>query len=125
MATINFTKADLPSGDDKRVDVITWTDLAGSTSDVGSPYTSYLRPDKTIQILDGSSGFNGDTLVIQGSNDGTNWETLSDADGNACSFTDVDMVFVRESPRFLRPSISGGTGDVTVILCAANMGRDW
>lgn len=123
MTEVAFIKADLPDGDSRKVDIITWTDLAGS--DTGQPYVSYLRPDKTIQIIDGTSGFSGDTLVIEGSNDGTNWETLSDADGNPCSFTDTDIVFVRESPRYLRPSISGGAGNVTVILVAANMGRDW
>ena len=116
MATIDFTKNE----DNERVDIITWSNLSGAADDEGRDYVSYLRPDKTVQVLD---GFSGDTLVIEGSNDGTNYETLTDADGNALSFTGPGLKFVRESPHYLRPRIGGGTGSVTVILVAATQSR--
>ena len=121
MATIAFTTTVLPQGDARRVDIRTWV-VAGATSDVGTPYTAYLRPDKTIQLI---GTFSSTTVLIEGSNDGTNWATLTDADGNLCSFTSADMVFVREAPQFMRPNASGGTGSITVILVALTMGRDW
>ena len=123
MATIAFTKDPLTNDSSarRRVDIITWV-VTGAGADDGSPYVSYFRPDKTIQLI---GTFSSTTVVIEGSNDGTNWATLTDADGNACSFTAPDMVFVRESPKFVRPNATGGTGSITVILVAATMGRDW
>lgn len=122
MATVDFTRAPLSDPDARRVDVRTWV-VTGAGADDGQPYVSYLRPDKTIQLI--AADFSSTTVVIEGSNDGTNWEALTDADGNPCSFTSADIVFVRESPFYLRPRASGGTGSITVILVAATMGRDW
>lgn len=118
MATINFTS----NPQDRRVDIITWTGLGDG--DDGSSYVSYLRPDKTVQV---TGTFDSTTIVIEGSNDGSNWHTLTDADGGACSFTGAALAFIRESPYYLRPRVTadGGGGDVDVILVAANMGRDW
>lgn len=118
MATIEFTK----QNPDRRVDIVTWANLG--QGDDGQPYVAYNRPDKTIQIL---GSFDSTTVLFEGSNDGSNWETLTDADGSACSFTGADLVFVREAPFYVRPIIDsdGGSGDITIIMVAATQGRDW
>jgi len=63
--------------------------------------------------------FGSATIVLQVSNDGTNWTTLSDSTGAAISLTAAGMREFSTAALFLRPSSSGGTGDnvdVTVVL---------
>jgi gamma-glutamyltranspeptidase len=63
--------------------------------------------------------FGSGTCVLQQSNDGTNWTTVKDTDGNAISFTAAGMANFGTAALFLRPSTSGGTSDdldVTLIL---------
>ena len=61
--------------------------------------------------------FGGATLVLQGSNDGTNWVTLNDKDGNAISTAAAGAYDFSTAMRYVRPSPSGGTGqDVDVYM---------
>lgn len=74
--------------------------------------------DKTVQFVGTFTGT--PTIVLQGSNDGTNWETLTDPQGNAISSGVALMEAVTENPLYIRPSMSSGDGStsVTVILLA-------
>lgn len=63
--------------------------------------------------------FGGATVVLQGSNDGSNWATLSDPQGDAISLTGAGIFEFSTSVAYIRPAASGGTGqdvDVTIIL---------
>lgn len=51
------------------------------------------------------------TVVLQGSNDGTNWATLKDLSGSDISFTADGMADFSSAALFIRPSSSGGTAD--------------
>ncbi len=72
--------------------------------------------DKTVQIV--ATAYGGATIVIQGSNDGTNWFTLTNPNNDNLSFTTGDQLeAILENPLYIRPSTSGGTGtDITVTL---------
>lgn len=71
-------------------------------------------PDKSVQI---AGTFGGGTVVIQGSNDGTNYVTLADPQGNAISKTSAAIEQILENTLKIRPSISGSTGaSVTVTM---------
>ena len=98
----------------QRVQGVEW-ETVGNT-DVGQPHEMAAWPDRTVHLF-GTWG--GATIVIQGSNDGTNWQTLRDPGGTLLSFTADGLKGILENPRFIRPSSSGGTGtDVDVIVYA-------
>lgn len=76
--------------------------------------------DKSVQVI---GTFNGGTVVIEGSNDGTNWVTLSDPQGNALSKTAAFLEQILEATRYVRPRVSAGTGvdlDVFFVLRRAS-----
>ena len=89
-------------------------------SDVGDILEIPGASDKTVQV-DGT--FSSVTVVLQGSNDGISWFTLTDPQGNNISFTAAGMETVMENPRFVRPSTSGGSSaSVNVrLLCRSTM----
>lgn len=59
----------------------------------------------------------GGTIVMQGSNDGTNWFTLSDLQGNAVSTSSAGAFEVSTSAAFIRPSPGASVSDVDVLVC--------
>ena len=60
------------------------------------------------------------TFTFEGSNDGTNWFTLNDVQGNAFSKTAAALDHIAEFPRFVRPKATGADGstNLTCILFA-------
>lgn len=95
--------------------VITWAGLANADS--GSAGDLVGSPDKTVQVT-GTFGAGG-SVTLQGSNDGTNWETLSDPLGTALTFTAAGLKAVLENPLYIRPIVTAGDGttDLAVTLC--------
>lgn len=73
--------------------------------------------DKTAQIT-GTFGVGG-TVIIEGSNDGTNWGTLNDASSTPISVTDVTPVVLLENPLYVRPRVTAGDG-TTNLICIIN-----
>lgn len=71
-----------------------------------APLTSLVCA--SVQV---SGTFGGATVVLQGSNDGTTYATLNDLQGNALSFTSAGYAEFSSGAAFIKPSISGGTGD--------------
>lgn len=66
-----------------------------------------------------TGAFGGATVVLQGSNDGSNWINLSDVDGSAISITGAGGVQFNSAYLYLRPFASGGTSqdvDITLIM---------
>ena len=64
--------------------------------------------DKTVHVKGNFSG--PATLVIEGSNDGVTWITLTDPGGAALSFTAEDLKVILENPQELRPRVTAGDG---------------
>ena len=118
MATIQPTyERDFGQGDGS-VQVVTWTSLVAASL-VGAPFELPQHADICVQIIANTTG--GATCVIEGSNDGTNYGTLNNAQSVALSVvaTTAPKQIV-ERPLYIRPRISGGGGteDWTIIATA-------
>jgi len=113
MATIQHTVARVNTwGDDTHI--VTWAALTSADA-VGSSVEMPGSSDRSVQI---TGTFDSATVVLQGSNDGTNWVTLTDPQGNAISKTAAALEMVQELTRYIRPSTSGGgaSQNVNVIM---------
>ena len=86
-----------------------------TTADECAPVQSAQYTDKSVQVF-GTFGVGG-SVAFQGSNDGTNWATLTDPQGNPLSFTAPKIEMVSEATQFVRPVVSGdGSTSLTVLL---------
>jgi hypothetical protein len=116
MATIipTFSKIRGPAGGIDAV-VATWTGLA-SSGDVGQALQRTDLVDRSAQVF---GTFSGSTLVFEGSNDGTNYFTLSNPAGTTLSFTAAGLMQVTEATAWVRPHLTSGSGaSLTVTLTA-------
>ena len=111
MATIAPSTHKLRNGD---IVEVTWNALTAADA-VGHPIRFPEWGDRSIQI---AGTFDTATVVIEGSNDGSNYVTLTDVLGNLLSFTSAGLKQVTEVPKYVRPSTSGGGGsqDIDVIM---------
>lgn len=111
MSTISLTKT--PSGNTRTI-VATWSSMANG--DDGEPIKFSQYADKSVQVI-GTFGVGG-SLVIEGSNNGSDWSTLSDPQGNNLSFSTAKIEMVTEATLYVRPRVAGGDGttSLTVIL---------
>lgn len=73
--------------------------------------------DRSV-IVTGTLGVGG-TLVWEGSNDGTNYLTLTDTQGNALSFTAAGVKAVTEAVIFARPRVTAGDGATSLGVAVA------
>ena len=106
-----------PGGEDvDHATLVTWSGLLNS--DDGARVTLTDFPDRTVQIV-GTFGAGG-SVNFEGSNNGTDWAVLTDPQGNPITKTAAAMEFVTETPRYVRPRVTGGDGttDLSVILFA-------
>jgi len=104
MAVVPYSVTPILTWKDK-AHVITWTGL--TESDSGSPLEMPGSADRSVQIT-GSFG-SGGSLRIQGSNDGTNWNTLTDPQGNDINITASKIEQVMEVVRYMRPIVTAGS----------------
>lgn len=112
MATINPV---ISGSQDSRGIIVTWANMGDD--DTGAPFRQSFYSDKSVQIV--AAAFGSATLVIQGSNDGNNYVTLTDPQGSPLSFTSAGLKAVSELTEYIRPATSGGTStDVTVVMMA-------
>jgi len=109
MAIVSFTIDPIKTWKDK-AHVITWASLANG--DTGSALEMAGSADRSVQVV-GTFG-SGGNLRLQGSNDGTNWNTLTDPQGNDINITSTKIEQVTEVVRYMRPNVTGG--DVTTNL---------
>lgn len=112
MATINCTMALQPDN----VMLVTW--LAITEADTGRAVQMARFPDRTVHVS-GDFTTSG-ALVIEGSNDGTNYFTLTDPTGASLSFTAAGMKLIVENPLYIRPRATAGTAvAMDVYICGA------
>lgn len=98
--TVVLTFAALSAGDDAAV--------------IGPQYADHS--ERVVQV---TGTWGGTTVTVEGSNDGSTWFTLNDAQGSAISKT-VDFIEqVTECPLYMRIKSTGGAGAtlVPVVLC--------
>ena len=115
MATIKATQDRTVSFDESCI-VIRWDGLATS-GDVGDAQSLAAWSDKTFIVTGTFTGT--PTVVIEGSNDGTNWVTLSNRQGTAMSFTSAAMNTSQDKPVFIRPRLTAGSGGAAISVQVA------
>lgn len=94
---------------DMRALAAQWAGLTQASADTGAPAELPDYADRSVQI-EGTLGVGG-TVVIEGSNDGTNYVLLTDPQGNNLTITAVNrMEQVQEITRFIRPRVTAGDG---------------
>jgi hypothetical protein len=93
--------------------VHTWANMANA--DVGEPLQSSALADRSVQVF---GTFSGGSVTIQGSNDGVNWATLTDLQGNDLVFSTAKIEMITEITRYIRPVVSGAGASLTVVLFA-------
>lgn len=116
MATRSFSIERIQSFRDDAV-VVVWTGLLNG--DDGFQYENVGRADRSIQFT-GTFGAGG-TIVLEGSNNGVNYVTLSDPSSIAISKTAASIEAVLELMRFVRPRVTGGDGTTNLqarLLCS-------
>ena len=90
--------------------LVSWVSLANGDS--GSPVEYHTSADRSVQVV-GTFGAGG-TVVIEGSNDGTNYVTLTDPQANALSFSSAGLEAISELTRYIRPRVTGGDGTTSL-----------
>lgn len=115
MTTALATSA-LPSIGDGSVVLYTWN-LTSANAD-GAPIQAPEWADRTWQA---QGTWGGATLTLQGSNDGSNWFTLSNAAGAAAvTLTASAGVATIELPLYVRPNLTTpGTGATVAVTLLA------
>lgn len=102
MATIPYVIVPSP---DIRSFVIKW--LSVTEADTCAAVAIPTHADRSVQV---TGTFGGATVLIQGSNDGSTYATLTTPADAALSFTATGLKQILESTAYIKPSISGGTG---------------
>ena len=96
--------------------IATWTGETTAGNATMPRYAPMISLSTASVQVSGTIG--GATIVLQGSNDGVTYTTLKDTAGTDISFTAAGYVEFSSAAAFIKPSISGGTGDsinVTVV----------
>jgi hypothetical protein len=101
-----------PNGNRGVVQVV-WTGLLNT--DVGGAVELPNYADRSLQLT-GTLG-SGGAASIEGSNDGTNWHELSDAEGDQLLLDEASEVRnVMELTRYIRPNITTGDGSTSLTV---------
>lgn len=95
---------------DKASALVVWTGL--DADDSGEPVQLPDFPDKTVTI-EGTFSVGG-SCTLQGSNDGTNYYSLTDPQGNAITKTAAGIELVTENPKYIRPLVTAGDGSTAI-----------
>lgn len=100
---------------------VVWTAI--TENDVGGAWDGgVMYPNKSVQVEGVTTD---DTIKIEGSNDETNYLTLTDKQGGDMSFTNSDGIkTIEENPRQIRPASPTGTGVSINVTIIASRGKD-
>jgi hypothetical protein len=112
MATKASTDVTPKSTDHVRM--VRWSNLTNAPDD-GEAVELAGYADRSVQV---QGIFDTTTVVIEGSNDGVNYHTLTDPQGTALSFTAAGLRAILQIARYVRPRVTaGGAGtDITVTM---------
>lgn len=87
-----------------------WSPLANGDDGQALQYGAYT--DRSVQFA-GTFGTGG-TVVLEGSNDGTNWQPLTDPQGNTISKVAPSIEAITEATRYVRPRVTAGDGTTAI-----------
>jgi hypothetical protein len=111
MAVVDPTFSEIVSRGDHG-HVVSWGTLG--TSDVGAAIEMIGSARRTVQVIGSLSPSN--KVVIEGSNNGVDYATLSDIHGNALEFRGVGISTVADLTRWIRPRVLSGSPAATVVM---------
>jgi hypothetical protein len=98
----------------------TWNGL-NSGNNVGVPVKMPQHVDRCVEMR---GTFDGATVVLEGSNGGTAYATLTNPAGTALSFTAAGIKQVVEAPLYIRPNVTSNIGNNTAIVADLVMRRN-
>jgi len=101
--------------------VVTWTGLANG--DDGTPLRMPAASDRSWQV--GGTFGAGGTVLCEGSNEGSNYVTLTDPQGNAISKTAAAIEQIEELTVYVRPRVSAGDGTTSINVTMLVRGQDY
>lgn len=84
--------------------------------DDGTPVEAVEFADRSVQV---GGTFGGATVIVEGSNDSTNYNTLTDPQGNDLQVIGPKVEMVTEVTRLIRPRVSGGASVAVVVSLLA------
>lgn len=119
MATVNYA-SNHPDNPSVGIGGWKWLTLTTTNAD-GQPLLIDRRTDRSVSVT-GTFGAGG-TLVIEGSNDGTNYYTLNDLQGSALSITSAKLEGISEVPLYIRPRVTAGDGTTSLNVYLVAVGR--
>lgn len=114
MATIAPTITSLP----RSVHLVVWSNV--TNADTCSAAELSGDGDRSVQI---AGTFDSATVVVAGSNDGSNYIVLTDPQGNAISKTAAAIEAITEVTRYIKPTFSGGAGTQSLTVSMLFRGR--
>lgn len=100
---------------------LTWSGVT-TTTDTPTAYGPMIK-GKGARFASVTFGgtFGGATGVLQGSNDNTTYGTFTDLAGNAVSATAAKIQEFSSSALYIKPAVTGGTGDnVDIVVVLRN-----
>lgn len=104
------TALSAPESIGQQVVLYTWAAIPNGNT--GAPIKLENFNDLTATI-EGTFGTGG-SCTLQGSNDGTNYYSLTDPQGNAITKTAAGLESVTELPVYVRPSVTAGDGTTAI-----------
>lgn len=107
--------------DNPSIGINGWKWLTIPNGNTGTPLLINRMTDRSVQVS-GTFGAGG-TVVLEGSNDGTNYYTLNDLQGNALSFTSARLEGISEPATYIRPSVTAGDGTTSINVYLVAVGR--
>lgn len=102
MATIPHSRQ---TTNNTRSVVIAWEGLANGDVGAAIPFGQYA--DKSVQV---TGTFGDGALVLEGSNNGTDYAPLTDLQGNDLNILAAKIEQVTEATAYVRPRVTGTTG---------------
>jgi hypothetical protein len=112
MAEVSATQTAVQSKQGDCV-IVTWGALNTNNQTAAAVSLPYFG-DKSVQIQ--GSNFDGATIALHGSNDGTNFIVLTDPQGNNISKTSSAIEAVTEHTRYIKPVASGINTNTSVVV---------
>jgi hypothetical protein len=105
--TVNPSFTPYPESGNPKTYVVQWGPMGNG--DVGRPIQDlFAYADRSVQV-EGTFG-SGGSMSIEGSNDGTNFHTLSNPSGSALTATSAMLAAIVEMPLQIRPRVTAGDG---------------
>lgn len=105
---INYSQ-EAPFVGQRDVYQLSWPNMP--QDEVGQSAAFARYSDRSVQV---TGTFGGATVTIEGSNDGVNFFTLVDPQGNNLSFVTAKLEAILELCIWIRPKVTGGDGTTSI-----------